>query len=519
VIDTIAHAIAGVEGVALLDVDPGLSTNRTVYTFVGHPQAVIEAALAAARAAYNLIDMSKHSGEHPRIGAMDVVPFVPVQNATMEDCVEIAKEFGERLGSELNVPVYLYAEAQDKEYRRDLSQIRDGEYEGLYHKIRKSEWKPDYGPDEFIANWGATCCGARKFLIGYNVNILGTKEQAHRIALNPGKLMCVRGLGWWLEEANLAQVSLNLTDFEVTNIHQAYEQCLLDAQTLNIAVCGSQIVGLIPLRPLLMAADYFIKQQNLFILDEDQKIRLVIQQLGLNSITPFNPKERIIEYIIQAREGNDDDNLVSMELKDFIRHVGSRTIVPGGGSVTALIATLGTSLGSMCSLLTYGMRKWESLEKDMRIIIPPLHSATKTLMNYIDNDTEAFNAYLTVQKMAETNEEEKRFKQITQNRCLERCIEMPLAIARHINELWPVLKKLAPLFNISTKADFFVCIKCMETAVFGCYKNIEVNVVNFPQNDEYILKAAQLKQEGTQMWKTAQKEAQELIAVVEARIE
>ncbi|CAF1235958.1 unnamed protein product [Rotaria magnacalcarata] len=531
VIDTIAHAIAGVEGVALLDIDPGLSTNRTIYTFVGHPQGVIEAAMAAARSAYNLIDMTRHSGEHPRIGAMDVVPFVPVQNATMADCIDIAREFADRLAMELNVPVYLYGEAQEKDYRRELSQIRDGEYEALYSKIRKQEWTPDYGPSEFIPSWGATCVGARKFLIAYNINIIGTKEQAHRIALNvreqgrsrdePGKLKCVRGLGWWFEEGNLAQISLNLTDFEITNIHIAYNQCIAEAEMLNVGVCGSQIVGLVPLKPLLIAAEYFMEKENLFILDEDQKIRLVIQRLGLNSLAPFNPKERIIEYIIREREGQ-DDSLVSMELKDLIKHIGARTLVPGGSCVTSLVATLGAALGTMCALLTYGMRKWESLEKEIRIIIPPLHAATKTLMNTLDTDTEALNAYLTVQKMAENNDEEKRFKKLTENRCLQRCLDVSLDIARQINALWEPLQRLAPLFNISTKTDFLVGIKCLETAVYGACKRIEIFSPSLlDSNDDNDSEGKMIqnnyKDEANKLLETASKEAQTILALAEAR--
>ncbi|CAF0922252.1 unnamed protein product [Rotaria sordida] len=531
VIDTIAHAIAGVEGVALLDIDPGLSTNRTIYTFVGHPQGVIEAAMAAARSAYNLIDMTRHSGEHPRIGAMDVVPFVPVQNATMADCIDIAREFADRLAMELNVPVYLYGEAQEKEYRRELSQIREGEYEALYSKIRRQEWKPDFGPGEFIPSWGATCVGARKFLIAYNVNLIGTKEQAHRIALNvreqgrskdePGKLKCVRGLGWWFEEGNLAQISLNLTDFEVTNIHIAYDQCVAEAELLNIGVCGSQIVGLVPLKPLLMTADYYIEKENLFILDEDQKIRLVIQRLGLNSIAPFIPKERIIEYIIREREGQ-EDSLVAMELKDLIKHIGARTLVPGGSCVTSLIGTLGSALSTMCALLTYGMRKWESLEKEIRTVIPPLHTATRTLMNTLDADTEALNAYLTVQKMTETNDEEKRFKQITENRCLQRCLDVSLDVARQINALWEPLQRLTPLFNVNTKADFLVGIKCLETAVYGACKRIEIfsssiSEINDGSDSLAMMIQNNYKDEANKLLTTAQKEAQTILALAEAR--
>ncbi|CAF0739034.1 unnamed protein product [Rotaria sordida] len=536
IIDTIAHAIAGVEGVALLDIDPGLSTNRTIYTFVGHPQAVIEAALAAGRAAYNLIDMTKHSGEHPRIGAMDVVPFVPVQNATMADCIDIAREFADRLAMELSVPVYLYGEAQEREYRRDLSQIRDGEYEALYNKIRKPEWQPDFGPSEFIPTWGATCVGARKFLIAYNINLLGTKEQAHRIALNvreqgrskeePGKLQCVRGLGWWLEEANLSQISLNLTDFEITNIHTAYLQCVAEAEMLNIGVCGSQIVGLVPLRPLLMAAEYFIKKENLFILDDDQKLRLIIQRLGLNSIAPFIPKERIIEYIIRDREGH-DDTINSMEIKDLIKHISARTLVPGGSCVTSLVATLGTALSTMCALLTYGMRKWESLEPEMRIIIAPLHTTTKILMDTLETDTELLNAYMTVQKMAETNDEEKHFKQITEDRCLQRCLEVSMDVMRHINDLWEPLQRLASLFNISTKADFLVGIKCLETAIYGACKRIEIfslsllkSTDNNNDNELQTKKSQNSYQEEANMYfQKAQKSIQIILNIAESRIE
>ncbi|CAF0816258.1 unnamed protein product [Rotaria sp. Silwood1] len=536
IIDTIAHAIAGVEGVALLDIDPGLSTNRTIYTFVGHPQAVIEAALAAGRAAYNLIDMTKHTGEHPRIGAMDVVPFVPVQNATMADCIDIAREFADRLAMELSVPVYLYGEAQEREYRRDLSQIRDGEYEALYNKIRKPDWQPDYGPSEFIPTWGATCVGARKFLIAYNINLLGTKEQAHRIALNireqgrsqdePGKLKCVRGLGWWLEEANLSQISLNLTDFEVTNIHTAYLQCAAEAETLNIGICGSQIVGLVPLRPLLMAAEYFIQKENLFILDEDQKLRLVIQRLGLNSIAPFIPKERIIEYIIRDREGH-DDTINSMEIKDLIKHISARTLVPGGSCVTSLVATFGTALSSMCALLTYGMRKWEPLEQEMRVIIAPLHTTTKTLMETLETDTELLNAYLTVQKMADTTDEEKHFKQITEDRCLQRCLEASLEVIRQINELWEPLQKLASLFNINTKADFLVGIKCLETAIYGAYKRIEIFSLSLLKNtdnnndNESQTKISQnsYQEEANIYFQKAQKSIQIILNIAESRNE
>ncbi|MGH0122364.1 UNVERIFIED_CONTAM: hypothetical protein FKN15_007964 [Acipenser sinensis] len=305
VIDAIATAISSTEGCLLLDVDPGPSTNRTVYTFVGSPEAVLEGALSAARVAFQLIDMTRHTGEHPRMGAMDVCPFIPVRNVSMEECVCCGNRFAQRLAEELGVPVYLYGEAARKENRRSLPSIRAGEYEALPEKLKKPEWAPDFGPSRFVPTWGATVTGARKFLIAYNVNVLSTKEQAHRIALDireqgrgkeqPGSLKRVQGMGWFLEEANLAQVSINLLDFEVTALHMVYEEVCTVAEELNLPVVGSQLVGLIPLKAVLDSAEFYIQKEKLFILEEEHKVRLVINRLGLDSLAPFVPKERIIE--------------------------------------------------------------------------------------------------------------------------------------------------------------------------------------------------------------------------------
>uniref|UniRef100_A0A3B3VA97 glutamate formimidoyltransferase n=2 Tax=Poecilia latipinna TaxID=48699 RepID=A0A3B3VA97_9TELE len=305
VIDAIAAAISETAGCSLLDVDPGASTNRTVYTFVGPPEAVVQGALNAARRAFGLIDMSKHSGEHPRTGALDVCPFIPVQNVTMDDCVHCANQFGRQLAETLHVPVYLYGEAAQSESRRNLPSVRSGEYEALPDKLKSEEWAPDFGPALFVPSWGATVTGARKFLIAYNVNLIGTKEQAHRIALDireqgrgkdqPGLLKKVQGLGWYLEEANLAQVSTNILDFELTPLHAVYQEICGVAEELKLPVVGSQIVGLIPLKALLDAADFYMKTEQLFIIEEEHKVRLVISKLGLDSLSPFNPKQRIIE--------------------------------------------------------------------------------------------------------------------------------------------------------------------------------------------------------------------------------
>ncbi|PWA33781.1 hypothetical protein CCH79_00017232 [Gambusia affinis] len=347
VIDAIAAAISETAGCSLLDVDPGASTNRTVYTFVGPPEAVVQGALNAACRAFGLIDMSKHSGEHPRTGALDVCPFIPVQNVSMDDCVHCANQFGRRLAEMLQVPVYLYGEAARSESRRNLPSVRSGEYEALPEKLKSEEWAPDFGPALFVPSWGATVTGARKFLIAYNVNLIGTKEQAHRIALDireqgrgkdqPGLLKKVQGLGWYLEEENLAQVSTNILDFELTPLHAVYQEICGVAEELKLPVVGSQIVGLIPLKALLDAADFYMKTEQLFIIEEEHKVRLVISKLGLDSLSPFNPKQRIIEYMVRSQE---EGGLVSLTLQQFVRSVGARTAAPGGGSVSAAVGAL-----------------------------------------------------------------------------------------------------------------------------------------------------------------------------------
>ena len=355
VIQEIARAIRDAAGCSLLDCDPGSSTNRTVYTFVGSPESVVNGALAAAKVANKLIDMSVHKGEHPRMGALDVCPFIPVKNVSMGDCVKCAEEFGERLSREMHVPVYLYGFAAKEEKRTLLPTIRAGEYEKLPAKLQDPEWNPDFGPCEFVPSWGATAVGARKFLIAYNINLLSTKEQAHRIALDlresgrgknsPGKFKNLQGIGWYLDEKNLAQISTNITDCQVTPIHEVFEEAKLGAKELKIPVAGSEIVGLVPLDSVLQAAEYYIEKNGLFILDERSKIQLVIDRLGLNSLSQFIPDKRIIEYCV--RNDEKDFPLGSLTLKNFITAVGARTASPGGGSVSAAVASMGAALAAM----------------------------------------------------------------------------------------------------------------------------------------------------------------------------
>lgn len=484
VIDAIADAISGTEGCSLLDVDPGSSTNRTVYTFVGSPEAVIEGALNAARVAFKLIDMSKHSGEHPRTGAMDVCPFIPVQNVTMKECVQCANEFGQRLSDMLHVPVYLYGEAARKESRRSLPSVRAGEYEALPDKLKKSEWAPEYGPATFVPSWGATVTGARKFLVAYNVNLLSTKEQAHRIALDireqgrgkdqPGLLKKVQGMGWYLEESNLAQVSTNILDFELTPVHTVYEEICRDAKDLNLPVVGSQIVGLIPLKAMLDCADFYIRRDNLFVVEDEHKIRLVISKLGLDSLGPFIPKERIIEYMV--RDSQDGGQLASLSLQKFVHSVGARTAAPGGGSVSAAIAAMGAALGCMVGQMTYGKRQFDSLDAEMRRLIPPFHEAMNDLLLKVDADSSAFNCYMTALKLPKGTADEIKRREEAMQEGLKQAVGVPLSLAEKIDTLWAPLKEMVNYGNVACISDVQVAAKALETAVFGAYYNVVINL-------------------------------------------
>ncbi len=490
IIDAIAQAIRATPGCTLLDVDPGKSTNRTVYTFVGSPEAVVEGALASARVARALIDMRTHTGEHPRMGAMDVCPFVPVANVTMEECVACAHEFGRRAAEELGIPIFLYEAAATQPHRTALKQIRHGEYEALAERIVMPEWTPDFGDAAFVPEWGATATGARFFLVAYNVNVLGTKEQAHRIALNlreqgrgegePGRLPAVKAIGWFVDEYNMAQVSMNLDNYTITPPHVAFEECARDARELNLAVAGSELVGLIPLEAMLMAAEHYIEKENLFIIDERQKIRLVVERLGLNSVSPFDPDKRIIEYMIE-REGSEP--LASMSVRGFVELLGARTSAPGGGSASALIAAMGAGLGAMVGWMTYGKRKFEEKDAVMRRLIPPLDEAMRALIPMIDADTNAFNDYMDALGMPKDTDEHKAARSAAMQAGLRKAIDVPLGTMRIADRCWPAMLEMAEHGNMASKSDLEVGAKSLETGIWGAYKNVVINLKGIKDQD------------------------------------
>ena len=520
IIDAISEAIKSVEGVTLLDVDPGKSTNRTVYTFVGDENAIVEGALAGARAAYKLIDMRKHHGEHPRMGAMDVCPFVPVANVTMEECVEVSKKFAERASKELGIPLYLYEHSQTKDYRKKLPQIRKGEYEGLPVKIKQEEWKPDYGPAEFVPTWGATVTGARFFLLAYNVNILGTSNQAHRIALNlremgrgpnePGRFKELKGIGWYVDEYNMAQCSFNLNNYHVTSLHQVFEAVKEEAAAIKVGVAGSEIVGLVPLEPMLKAAEYYIEKENLFILDEKQKIQLVVDRLGLNSVSQFKPEERIIDYLIQEKK---NEPLASMSTRGFIEAINARTSAPGGGSASAAIAAIGAGLGSMVAKLTYGVRKFEQHEMALRKVIPVLNKTALDLIPMIDADTNAFNDYVEAVRMPQKTDEEKNARFEKMQAGLKKAIEVPLTTMKIGDGAWDAMIEAAKIGNIASKSDIQVGARALELGIWGAWKNVLINMKDI-QDADFV---DRITKEANEIRLRAEQNSKEILEILEKR--
>lgn len=483
VIDAIAAAIRSTAGCTLLDVDPGRSTNRTVFTFVGGPETVVEGALNAARVARDRIDMRTHTGEHPRMGAMDVCPFVPVANVSMAECVAVSRAFAKRAAEELGIPLFLYEAAAEQDYRRTLPQIREGEYEGLADKLKQPAWKPDFGPDRFLPEWGATVTGARRFLIAYNVNLLGTPNQAHRIALNlreagrgpeaPGRLKAVKGMGWFVDDYNLAQVTVNLTDYRVTPPHVFFEAVKEEAAKLKVAVTGSEVVGLLPLEAMLMAADAYIAKEELFIYEEDQKIRLVVDRLGLNAVAPFDPAEKIIEYRIAEPP---EEPLAGSSVRAFIEQIGARTSAPGGGSASAAMAAIGAALGAMVAKLTYGVRKFEAVDRDMREVIPVLHDAVQRLIPMIDADTAAFSEYMDGVRMPQETDSEKAARHAKMQAGLKTAVAVPLQTMQLGDSVWAPLCAVARHGNPASRSDVEVGAKALEAGIWGAYRNVLINL-------------------------------------------
>ncbi|RLD81632.1 MAG: glutamate formimidoyltransferase, partial [Bacteroidetes bacterium] len=419
IIKQITDQIESVDGVRLLDVDPGKATNRTVVTFVGTPDEVIDAAFLAIKKAAELIDMSKHHGEHPRFGATDVCPLVPIANISMEETVEYAHKLAKRVGDELEIPIYCYEFAAREEKRKNLAYCRSGEYEALKEKLTKPEWKPDFGPAKFNAAAGATAISARNFLVAYNFNLNTTStRRANAIAFDvreagrtkregnpvtgkivkdengkpvriPGSLKKTKAIGWYIEEYGVAQISMNLTDIMVTSIHQAFDEVSEKARLRGIRVTGSELVGLVPLQALLDAGKhYLIKQERSIGISEDEIIKIAIKSLGLDELKPFDPKERIIEYLLKA---DNENALIDYNLKEFANETASESMAPGGGSIAAYMGVLGVSLGGMVANLSAHKRGWDDRWEEFSAWAEKAQYYKDQLLNMVDEDTNAFN--------------------------------------------------------------------------------------------------------------------------------
>ena len=504
VIDEIVSAIKEVPDVFVLDVDPGEATNRTVVTFVGTPESVKEAAFNAIKKASELIDMRKHHGEHPRMGATDVCPFVPVKGVTMEECVEIAKEVGRRVGEELGIPVYLYEYAASEEYRRNLADIRSGEYEALPDKLKDERWRPDFGPSEWnesIAKTGATVIGARDFLIAYNVNLNTTeKKLANRIARViresgykkkmedgtrvqiPGKLKYVKAIGWYIDEYRRAQISINLTNYHETPLWKVFETCEEEAMNLGLRVTGSEIVGLIPLEAMLDVGRHFLQKMGKSdAVPEEDIVHVAIMSLGLNDVSEFDPYEKIIEYKIEKLQNR--KKLVDMTLKGFADELSRDSPAPGGGSVAALNGVLSAALSSMVSNLTYGKKKYSDVWEDMLKIGRRAQELKDEYLALIDRDTEAFYEMMAAMKLPKKTDEEVAIRNEEIQKATKRAIEVPLRSMELSMELMELADELADKGNPNALSDAGVSALTAYTAGYSAYLNVLINLSGIEDED------------------------------------
>jgi glutamate formiminotransferase/formiminotetrahydrofolate cyclodeaminase len=531
IIKQITDAIETVEGVRLLNVDPGKGTNRTVVTFVGDEDEVVEAAYRAISKAAELIDMPKHKGEHPRFGATDVCPFIPVADATMEDCIRCAQKLGERVGRELHIPVYLYEYAASAEHRRNLSNVRAGEYEGIEQKIKLPEWKPDYGPTKLNEKSGNIAIGARHFLVAYNVNLNTTSvRRANSVAfdvreagrkvknekgeeiLQPGVLKAVKGIGWYIPEYGVAQVSMNLTNIEITPVHIAFDACVNSAANRGMRVTGSELVGLIPLKAMTDAGKYFLSKQKRSVgVSENELIKIAIKSMGLNDLTTFEPEKRIMEYMLA--EANSAP-LINMSLQKFADETASESPAPGGGSVAAYVGALGISLGTMVANLSAQKKGWEGRWEEFSQWAEKGQQIKTQLLKLVDEDTRAFNKIMDAFALPKNTETEKAARKTAIHDATKYAIEIPFQVMKLSLESFEVIEAMARTGNPNSVSDAGVGALCARAAVYGAFLNVKINASGFDNKsavDEILKKGKDILVEAIRLEK-------EILQVVEAKI-
>lgn len=517
IIKQITDSIESVEGIKLLNVDPGKATNRTVVTFVGEPAAVVEAAFKGIAKASELIDMSKHKGEHPRMGATDVCPFIPVANISMQETVEWSKKLAARVGNELHIPVYLYEEAQENKERSNLSIIRAGEYEGFFRKIKQKEWKPDFGPAELPANSGATVIGARDFLIAYNVN-LNTKsvKRANSVAFDireagrvktdskgkkilddagneiriPGKLKGVKAIGWYIEEYGIAQVSINITKFRETPLHIVFEESARSAYERGYRATGSELVGLVPLQAMLDAGKYFLNKQRLSSgVSDAELIHIAVKSMGLDELSPFTPEKRIIEYVMESES---KAVLANMRLNAFVDETASESPAPGGGSIAAYCGSLGVALATMVANLSASKKGWEERWNEFSDWADKGQKIKKQLLHLVDEDTVAFNKIMDAFKLPKATDQEKEDRKQAVAEATRYAIEVPLSVMKISLQSMELIEAMATNGNPNSVSDAGVGAMCARTAVLGAGLNVRINAAAYSDKTfvETVLKQA-----------------------------
>jgi len=519
VIRQITDAIESVDGVSLLDVDPGASTNRTVVTFVGSPDAAVEAAFRAVKKASELIDMRKHKGAHPRMGATDVCPFIPVSNVTWDEAITCANRLGQRVGDELKIPVYLYEKAAKNQSRSNLSIIRGGEYEGFFEKIRQPEWKPDFGPEIFSEKSGATVIGVRDFLVAYNVN-LNTKSvrRANSVAFDvreqgrvktedgtpsgkpvldangeptriPGMLKHVKAIGWFVKEYGIAQVSMNLTDIEITPLHAAFDACCESAARRGLRVTGSEIVGMVPKKSLVDAGRYFLRKQKWSEgVSDEELIDIAIRSMGLSELKPFDPQEKVIEFKIESAEPK--RSLAKMNLREFCNETLSDSPAPGGGSVAALMGALGVSLGGMVANLSAGKRGWDDKLEYFSNWAVKAQQLKDELLALVDEDTAAFNKVMDAFALPKESAEEKAARAAAIAKATKYAAEVPLKVMETASKSYELLGEMAEKGNPASVSDVGVGALATRACIEGAALNVKINLAQL--KDEKF-KAALLK--------------------------
>jgi len=504
VIRQITDAIESVEGVSLLDVDPGASTNRTVVTFVGSPEAAVEAAFCGIKKAAELIDMRKHKGAHPRMGATDVCPFIPVSNVSWEEAITCANQLGKRVGEELNIPVYLYERAAKNKGRANLSVIRAGEYEGFFDKIKQREWKPDFGPSVFNEKSGATVVGVRDFLVAYNVN-LNTKavRRANSVAFDvreqgrvkteggapygkpvldangepvriPGVLKHVKAIGWFVKEYGIAQVSMNLTNIEETPLHVAFDACVEAASKRGLRVTGSEIVGMVPKKCLVDAGRYFLrKQQWSEGASEEELIDIAIRSMGLSELKPFDPKEKVIEFKMGS---GSKKSLLKMNLREFCNETLSDSPAPGGGSVAALMGALGASLGGMVANLSAGKRGWDDKLEYFSNWAVKAQQLKDELLALVDEDTAAFNKVMDAFALPKESAEEKVARSAAVEKATKYAAEIPVRVMETASKSYELLAEMADKGNPASISDVGVGALATRACIDGAELNVRINL-------------------------------------------